>query len=178
MKIVDAEFGGVHEVFMEPNTDERGFFSRLFCRNSFVAAGLNGDWPQINVSMTLKRGALRGLHFQQKPSEEIKLVTCLTGAVFDVVVDVRPESSTFGHWRAFELSEKRSLALYVPAGFAHGFQCLSDDCRLVYLMSRDFEPALSSGIRYNDEALGVTWPLPVSCISAKDAALSGLDSLR
>jgi len=178
VKVVDAEFGGVHEVLMELNTDERGFFSRLFCRNSFIAAGLNGDWPQINVSMTLKRGTLRGLHFQKKPAEEIKLVTCLTGTVFDVVVDVRPDSATFGHWRSFELSEKRRLALYVPAGFAHGFQCLSDDCRLVYLMSRDFEPALSGGIRYDDHALGITWPLPVSCISAKDATLPDLHSLR
>ena len=178
MKIVDAEFGGVHEVLMEQNTDDRGFFSRLFCRDSFVAAGLNADWPQINVSMTLKRGTLRGLHFQKKPSEEIKLVTCLAGVIFDVVVDVRPESSTFGQWRSFELSEKRSLALYVPAGFAHGFQCLSDDCRVVYLMSRDFQPTLSGGIRYDDAALCIDWPLPVGSISAKDAALAGLDSLR
>lgn len=171
MKIVDAGFGGVHLVHLQPRHDGRGSFTRSFCRKTFLQAGLEADWPQINLSHTRQRASVRGLHFQASPGEEIKLVTCVTGAVFDVVLDVRPRSATFGQWRAYELSEQNSTSLYIPAGFAHGFQCLTDDCRMSYLMSRDFEPALARGVRHNDPSLAIPWPLPVTCISPKDAVL-------
>ncbi|MBU3666397.1 MAG: dTDP-4-dehydrorhamnose 3,5-epimerase [Chthoniobacterales bacterium] len=178
MKIVDVGFGGVHQVFLSPAKDDRGSFSRIFCREMFSEAGLNSDWPQINVSHTLQRGALRGLHFQEHPSDEAKLISCLTGSVFDVVVDVRRSSPLFGKWRSFELSEANGMSLYVPAGFAHGFQCLSDNCRLLYLMSANYEPTLARGVRYDDAELGIIWPLSVSCISPKDSALPGLGAVK
>jgi len=136
------------------------------------------EWPQVNFSHTLQSGAVRGLHFQSAPSAEIKLITCLTGAVFDVLVDVRPSSSTFGKWRAFELSGRNTVGLYVPAGFAHGFQCLSDDCRLVYMMSCNYRAESAKGVHYNDPDLSVSWPLPVSCVSPKDEALPLLQALK
>lgn len=171
MRIEDADFGGVQIIHLEPCIDDRGSFTRLFCQKTFLQAGLNANWPQINCSFTRRRGSVRGLHFQEAPAEEIKLVTCVSGAVFDVVLDVRPQSATFGQWRAYELSEQNSTCLFIPAGFAHGFQCLSDDCRMSYLMSCEFHPTLARGVRYNDPSLAILWPLSVTCISDKDAAL-------
>ena len=171
MRIEDAGFGGVQLIHLEPHNDDRGIFTRLFCQKTFLQAGLNANWPQINGSFTRRRGSVRGLHFQVAPAEEIKLVTCVSGAVFDVVLDVRPQSATFGQWRAYELSEQNSTCIYIPEGFAHGFQCLRDDCRMCYLMSCEFHPELARGVRYNDPSLAIPWPLAVTCISDKDAAL-------
>lgn len=178
MKIVDAGFGGVQLVQLDPRQDDRGSFTRSFCRKTFVKAGLNTEWPQINISRTCQRGSVRGLHFQKSPEEEIKLVTCVTGVVFDVVVDVRPRSTTFGQWRSYTLSELNSISLYIPAGFAHGFQCLTDECRMSYLMSCDFDPTLATGVRHNDPSLAISWPLPVTCISPKDAVLPFIESTK
>ena len=171
MTITDVGFCGVRKIQLDPACDQRGSFTRFFCRKTFLDAGLNADWPQVNFSCTLRTGAVRGLHFQSEPAAEVKLITCLTGAVFDVLVDVCPSSRTFGQWRAFELSEENAVALYVPTGIAHGFQCLTDDCRMSYLMSCNFNPTLARGVRYNDPALPIPWPLPVTCISPKDEAL-------
>ncbi len=178
MRIEDVGFGGVRLVHLDPRRDDRGSFTRLFCRTTFMKSGLNMDWPQFNLSHTQDCGAVRGLHFQIPPSEEIKFVTCITGIVFDVVLDVRRDSSTFGQWRSFELSERNNVALYIPTGLAHGFQCLAGDCRMAYLMSCDFNPSAARGVRFNDPALGIPWPLPVSQVSPKDAELPSLADFR
>ena len=168
MRTNDTSFGGVHLVHHEIKSDMRGNFRRIFCRKFFQELGLNCNWPQINTSHTLKRGTLRGLHFQKSPSGEAKLVTCLTGEIYDVVVDIRVGSVSFGQWRVFKLHEQGGNSLYIPQGFAHGFQSLTDDCRVSYMMSSDYDSALSSGIRYNDPKLSIPWPLQVTCISSID----------
>jgi dTDP-4-dehydrorhamnose 3,5-epimerase len=178
MKITDVGFGGVQKIQLDPVHDMRGSFVRYFCRQTLLNAGLNVDWPQINFSHTFQSGAIRGLHFQSSPPEEIKLITCLSGAVFDVLVDIRPASSTFGKWRAFDLSERNAVALYVPAGFAHGFQCISGDCKLIYMMSCDYQAESAKGVHYNDPDLSISWPLPVTCVSPKDKALPPLQAVR
>ncbi len=124
----------------EPHADERGFLARTFCGREFAAHGLNTQWPQHNHTLTRGLGSVRGLHWQADPKPEIKLVRCIAGRVWDVVLDVRPTSPTFGRWTALELSAENRLALYIPAGFAHGFQCLTQECELLYLMSEFYEP--------------------------------------
>ena len=171
MNITDVGFAGVRMIQLDPARDERGSFVRFFCRRTFQDAGLNIEWPQTNFSHTFQRGALRGLHFQSEPAAETKLITCLSGVVYDVLVDISPSSSTFGQWRAYELSEESGVALYVPTGIAHGFQCLTNDCRMAYMMSCSYEPALARGVCYNDPGLAIHWPLPVACVSLKDATL-------
>lgn len=178
MTITDVGFAGVRKIQLDPARDERGSFMRFFCRRTFEDAGLNVDWPQTNFSHTLQRGAVRGLHFQSEPAAETKLITCLSGAVFDVLVDVSPSSPTFGQWRAYELSEANCLALYVPVGIAHGFQCLANDCRMAYMMSCSYRAEAARGVHHRDPDLSISWPLPVSCISAKDDALPRLQAIK
>lgn len=178
MIITDVGFAGVRKIQLDPARDERGSFVRFFCRQTFQNAGLNLEWPQANFSHTMQRGAVRGLHFQSEPAAETKLITCLSGAVFDVLVDISPFSSTFGQWRAYELSETNALALYVPTGIAHGFQCLTDDCRMAYMMSCDYHAEAARGVHYNDPDISIPWPLPVSCVSNKDDALPRLQVFK
>jgi dTDP-4-dehydrorhamnose 3,5-epimerase len=177
MIIANAGLDGLYKVQLEPKADERGTFERVFCRATFLGAGLNIEWPQMNVSRTLRRGALRGLHFQAPPGEEIKLVTCLSGTVFDVVVDLRHASPTYGQWRSFDLSEQNATALYIPAGFAHGFQCVTEECRMLYLMSCEYDQSLARGLHWADPRLAIPWPRPVSCISPADSAWPALADL-
>jgi dTDP-4-dehydrorhamnose 3,5-epimerase len=155
-------------VRLEPVPDARGFFARTFCVDEFRAHGLETQFPQHSMSYSKREGTLRGMHFQTEPHAETKLVRCLNGAIWDVIIDLRPQSSTFRQWRGFELSEDNDLQLYIPKGFAHGFQTLRDDTRVSYLISEFYTPAAARGVRYNDPAFSVTWPLPVAEISEKD----------
>ena len=161
----------------ELREDVRGFLARTYCENEFAAHQLNTYWPQCNLTLTRKRGMLRGLHFQADPKPEIKLIRCSAGAVFDVVVDVRRESATFGHWEAFELTAQNRRLLYVPGGFAHGFQCLTDDCELFYQMSEFYVPDLARGLRWNDPQVGIRWPISEAKLSERDQTLPSLSSL-
>jgi len=177
MKFSPAKLEGVFLVQTEPRRDERGFLARTFCESEFAAHGLNTRWVQHNHTLTLQRGSVRGLHFQAEPLPEIKLVRCLAGRVWDVVVDVRPESPTRGNWESFELSSETQDAVYIPAGFAHGFQCLEDRCELFYLMSAAYEAPLARGLRWDDPDVAISWPLPIINLSPRDLTLPALKDL-
>lgn len=148
--------------------DERGFFARTFCQHEFEAQKLDPCIAQCNISFNGKAGTVRGMHFQAAPHEETKVVRCTMGAIHDVIIDLRPESTTFKQWIGVELSAQNRLMLYIPKGFAHGFQTLVDDTEVSYQMGTFYEPTAARGIRWNDPAFQIEWPLPVSLISEKD----------
>jgi len=148
--------------------DERGFFARSFCKEEFSNHGLKTDVAQSNISYNKLKGTLRGMHFQQQPKEEAKLVRCTRGKIFDVIIDLRPDSSTYCRWEGVELSKDSRRALYIPKGFAHGFLTLEDDSEVFYQMYEFFAPECASGVRWDDPAFGVSWPLANPIISAKD----------
>jgi dTDP-4-dehydrorhamnose 3,5-epimerase len=177
MKFSETTLSGVWLIDLELREDERGFFARTFCEKEFSERGLNTTWPQCNLTLTKKRGAVRGMHFQADPKPEIKLIRCAAGKIFDVVVDVRRDSPTFGKWEGFELSSKNRRSLYVPGGFAHGFQCLTDDCEVFYQMSEFYFAELARGLRWNDPAVGIRWPLPNEKLSERDLQLPLLGDL-
>lgn len=154
----------------EPAIDERGYFARTFCMREFAAAGLETTYVQQNVSQTKLAGTIRGMHFQRPPHGEIKVVRCLAGAIYDVLIDLRSESPTYKEWEAYELAAGDGRRLYVPVGFAHGFQTLAPNTEVDYLMSEYYSPTASDGIRYDDPSFNIAWPLPVAEISAKDRA--------
>ena len=153
---------------LEPREDERGFFARIWCRHELAAQGLDTEIAQENLSFNRYRGTVRGLHFQRPPHEETKIVRCTRGEIFDVIVDLRPQSPTYLRWQGFELTAENHKALYVPKGFAHGFQTLVDDAEIVYQISEFYAPNSAGGHRYDDAAFGVAWPLPVTMISERD----------
>jgi dTDP-4-dehydrorhamnose 3,5-epimerase len=155
-------------IAIEPVEDERGFFARTWCRQEFAAHGLETRLVQCNLSFNKVRGTLRGMHYQLSPSAETKLVRCIRGAIYDVAIDLRPESPTYRHWTAVTLSAENRLAFYIPQGFAHGFQSLTDEAEIFYQMSDVYAPDYARGIRWNDPAFAIDWPLPVTVISAKD----------
>lgn len=155
---------------LEPRGDERGYFARTFCVEEFERHGLLSQFVQQNASRSARRGTLRGLHYQMQPYGEAKLVRCTQGAIVDVIVDLREDSSTYLQHEAFELTADNHRQLYVPPGFAHSFQTLSDDVEVSYLVSAPYTPAAERGLRYNDERLSIDWPLAVTTISEKDAA--------
>ena len=159
---------GAWLVELEPHLDERGLFSRTFCAREYRQQGLVDNFVQCNTSWSARRGTLRGLHYQLPPSSETKLVRCTAGSVWDVIVDLRPESPTFLIHFGVELSAANRAALYVPEMFAHGFQTTTDDAEVFYQMSAFHAPELASGLRYDDPGLGISWPLPVASISDKD----------
>jgi dTDP-4-dehydrorhamnose 3,5-epimerase len=165
-----TELQGAWLVDPVPARDERGSFSRLFCAREFADRGLETQFVQHSVSRSHSRGTLRGLHFQQEPHAEIKLVCCQKGAICDVIVDLRPDSPTFRRWQAFELNAENRRLLYVPKGFAHGFQTLRDDVEVLYMISAFYTPEAASGIRYDDPAFAITWPLPPAAMSERDRA--------
>ena len=166
---------GAYIIDPEPFRDERGSFERYYCRREFLQIGHDKDWVQLNHSVTDHKGTIRGMHFQVKPFSEIKLVKCIKGKVFDVIVDLRKESQTFLQWYGVELSEENHRMIYIPEGFAHGFQTLDGDCHLVYHHSEYYMPGSESGLRYNDPRLKIEWPLPVSVISERDKAHQVID---
>lgn len=163
---------------VKPNifNDERGSFARTMCRSEFEQHGLNGDFVQQNTAVSNKVGAVRGMHFQLAPYTEAKFVRCIRGAVLDVIVDLRRGSPSFLRHAAFELSAENHHMLYVPEGFAHSYQTLTDDCEMTYLVTAPYTPSAEGGVRFNDPRLGIDWPLPVSSISIKDAAWPLLDT--
>lgn len=168
-EIESTALGGLGVVRRTSIEDERGFLSRVFCADELRAAGWVWPISQINHALTKEAGAVRGMHFQYPPKAEAKLVSCLRGAVWDVAVDLRKESSTFLRWHAEELSAANRRALLIPPGFAHGFQALEPDCELLYLHSEAYDPVLEGALNPRDPALGITWPREISVISDKDA---------
>jgi dTDP-4-dehydrorhamnose 3,5-epimerase len=171
MKFLPTSLPGVFVVELELHEDDRGFLARTYCEKEFHDHGLNTHWPQCNLTLTNKRGMLRGLHYQADPKPEIKLIRCAVGAIFDVLADVRPASPTFGRWEAFELTGANHRTLYVPGGIAHGFQCLTDHCEVFYQMSELYYPDLARGVRWNDPQLGIRWPIANPQLSARDQQL-------
>jgi dTDP-4-dehydrorhamnose 3,5-epimerase len=155
-------------VILEPGYDNRGFFARSFSAEEFGCRGLETNFPQHSVSYSARAGTLRGMHYQLEPASEVKLVRCTRGAVHDVIVDIRPQSSTCGKWQAFTLSAENRNQLYIPKGFAHGFQTLNDDVEMSYLISAPYQPKLARGFRYDDPAFAICWPLSVTAISEND----------
>jgi dTDP-4-dehydrorhamnose 3,5-epimerase len=162
---------------LELRSDDRGFLARAYCEKEFAELGLNTHWPQCNITFTRNRGMLRGMHFQANPKPEIKLIRCAAGAVFDVVVDVRNDSATRGRWESFELTGDNHRLLYVPAGFAHGLQCLTDNCQMFYQMSEFYYSDLARGVRWDDPDIGIRWPIMDAIVSDRDRALPGLAEL-
>ncbi|NVD39571.1 dTDP-4-dehydrorhamnose 3,5-epimerase [Ensifer sp. HO-A22] len=150
--------------------DERGFFSRFFCREELADFGHDGTIAQINHTMTQLKGTIRGLHFQRAPHDETKFVSCLAGAVFDVAVDLRPGSPTYLKWHGEVLSAENGRSMMIPGGFAHGFQTLSEDCELIYLHDKPHAPAAEGGLNPLDPKLAIGWPLTVAQMSARDEA--------
>jgi len=178
MKFLRTTLDGLWLVELELREDERGFLARTYCEREFAAHGLNTRWPQCNLTLTRERGMVRGMHFQADPKPEIKLIRCATGAIFDVLVDVRRDSPTFGRWEGFELTAQNRRSLYVPGGFAHGFQCLTNDCEVFYQMSEFYVPELARGLRFDDPQVGVRWPLSHPLLSERDRSLPLLADLK
>jgi dTDP-4-dehydrorhamnose 3,5-epimerase len=166
---------GVFALALELVHDNRGFFARTYSRAELAGQGIDFDVVQASVSFNEGRGTLRGLHLQRPPHEEAKLVRCLAGSVHDVVVDLRAGSTTQFRWLAVELSAARRTALYIPSGFAHGFVTLEDACELEYLISAAYEPSAAAGVRWDDPALGIEWPLEPQVVSERDEAFPDLD---
>ena len=165
MKFEGATIPGVWIIDLERREDDRGFFARTFCEREFAQQGLLTRFVQCNMSYNAKRGTLRGMHFQREPKPEVKLVRCVRGSVYDVVIDLRSRK-----WVGVELSADSGRALYIPAGIAHGFQTLEDDTELYYHMGEFYDASLSDGVRWNDPAFGIHWPIPNPILSEKDAA--------
>lgn len=161
---------GATVVELDLKQDERGFFARTFCREEFQAVGLEPLVEQCNLSFNHRAGTLRGMHYQVAPATEAKLVRCTAGAIVDQIVDMRPESDTYLRSFAIELTAANRAALYVPPMFAHGYQALTDGAEVSYQVSEAYTPGTERGLRHDDPALGLTWPLPVSVLSAKDGA--------
>ena len=168
MRFIETELPGAFVIEGDPIGDERGEFVRIFCAEEFKDHGLNPHVAQCSVSVNRARGTLRGMHFQLGPQSECKLVRCLRGAIYDVIVDLRPDSPTYTRWTAVELAYGSHRLIYVPEGMAHGFQTLQDDTEVAYQMSRAFSPAHYRGVRYNDPAFAICWPAPVICVSERD----------
>ena len=168
MQFLATRLEGAYRIEPNPVSDERGRFERSFCTREFEAAGLHTGFVQHSQSWSSARGTLRGMHFQRAPHGEIKLVRCLRGRIWDVILDLRRASPTFRLWQGFELSEDNRHQLYVPEGFAHGFQTLTDDVEVGYMISTHYAADYASGVRHDDPAFGIDWPLPVTAISERD----------
>lgn len=177
MKFHPTIFEDVWLIELSPHVTPLGYLARSYCEETFRARGLQSEWPQCNEALTPSRGSLRGMHWQAEPHAETKLVRCLHGAVFDVVVDVRPRSPTFGQHQSFELSADNLLQLYIPCGFAHGYQTLTDHCVLHYQMGAPFNADTARGFRWSDPEVGIRWPLPAGLVSDRDKNLPLLRSL-
>jgi dTDP-4-dehydrorhamnose 3,5-epimerase len=175
LKFLPTPLTGAYLIELELLEDERGFFARSFCQSEFRAHGLDPVVAQCNVSFNRKRGTLRGLHYQAEPHVEAKLVRCTRGAVWDVIVDLRKGSLTVRQWHAAELTADNRRALYIPAGFAHGFQTLADDTEVLYQMSEFYHPESARGILWDDPALQINWPLSNPTVSERDRSYPPLN---
>lgn len=170
VKFTPAGIDGAFEIDLERRTDDRGFFARAWCEGEFAQHGLSTHIAQVNVGTSTKTGTLRGMHYQLAPHAEAKLVRCGRGAVYDVAVDLRPESATFRRWHGCELSAGNGRMLYVPEGCAHGYLTLADDTELTYFASVPYAPGAARGVRHDDPAFAIRWPGPVKVISPADAS--------
>ena len=175
MKFIETQLKGVYIIDLQPVSDNRGWFARTFCKKEFSEIGHTKEWVQLNHSFTNEKGTIRGMHYQIPPHSEIKMVRCIAGAVLDIVVDLRKGSNTFAKWVSVELNSNNKRMIYVPEGFAHGFQTLSDNCELIYHHSAYYEPASEGGIRYNDPLVDIQWPLAVTDVSDRDLSHSLLN---
>jgi dTDP-4-dehydrorhamnose 3,5-epimerase len=175
MKIHRTPLDGLILIETAPIRDERGQFVRVFCETACAELRPNLHWTQINVSRTSHKGSVRGMHFQYPPAAEAKLIRCIQGRVFDVAVDLRAGSPTFLHWHGVELSADGPIQFFIPEGFAHGFQTLTDDAQLLYLHTAAWNRQYEGALRHDDPALSIAWPLPVTQVSAKDLSTSLLD---
>ncbi len=168
MKFVPTPLHGAFTIELEKRGDDRGFFARFFCQQEFAEAGLPMAVVQINNSLTAKAGTLRGMHYQLPPAAEIKVVRCIKGALFDAIIDLRPDSPTHGRWYGTELTAENRRMLVIPRGFAHGFLTLADDTEALYLVSATYAPDQERGVRFDDPRFGVQWPRPPVEMSPKD----------
>lgn len=172
----ETPLSGAYTIELEKRGDDRGFFARFFCRDEFAAEGLETNFVQINNSLTAKKGTLRGMHYQLPPAAEVKVVRCVQGALWDVILDLRAGSPTFGKWFGAELSAENRTMMYVPRGFAHAFVTLTDDAEALYLVSEFYAPDQERGVRFNDPAHGIEWPIEPTEISEKDRNWPDLDA--
>jgi dTDP-4-dehydrorhamnose 3,5-epimerase len=170
LNFTETPLAGAYVIDATPITDTRGCFARTYCTKEFAEHGLVTHWVQCNTSYNARTGTLRGLHFQRAPHQEVKLVRCTRGSVFDVAVDIRAGSATYGQWHGVELSAENRRSFYIPAGFAHGYQALVDDSEVFYQVSAFYHPQSEGGLRWNDPAFNIAWPL------ADQVSLSPKDS--
>ena len=168
MKFLKTALHGAYIIELEASEDERGYFARTFCRREFADHGLNYEVAQCSISYNARRGTLRGMHYQVEPHREGKLVHCVGGSLYDVIVDLRPESDTYCRWIGVELSPLKRRLIYVPEGFAHGFQTLEDNTTVYYQISEFYAPQSARGVRWDDPAFGIKWPLSNPIFSEKD----------
>jgi len=168
MKFIETNLNDAYVIEIEPHKDERGFFSRFWCRQEFESQGLDTKLVQCNISFSERIGTLRGMHYQIAPFEETKLIRCTMGAISDVIIDLRSKSSTFKKWFSIELNSENHLGLFVPKGFAHGFQTLKDNTEVFYMMGEFYHPECERGIRWDDPMFKIEWPIETKIISSKD----------
>ena len=168
MQFKETKLSGAYIIDLDTLEDERGFFARAFCQKEFEENGLRSNIAQCNLSFNHKKGTLRGMHYQVKPYEEVKMVRCTQGKILDVIIDLRKDSATYKKWVGVELSAANNSMLYVPEGFAHGYQTLEDNSVVYYQVTEFYQPGSERGIRWNDPAFNIDWPLEISVISDKD----------
>lgn len=176
MKFEETILKGAYIVHLEPVTDPRGWFARTFCKEDFLKIGHKKEWLQLNHSVTNKKGTIRGMHYQLAPHCEIKMVRCIAGSIYDVIVDLRKNSPTFLNWFGTELSAANKKMLYIPEGFAHGFQTLEDNCELIYHHTATYTPSAEAGIKFSEEKIEIKWPLTVTEISERDLSHQNLSN--
>jgi dTDP-4-dehydrorhamnose 3,5-epimerase len=169
MKFKETRLAGVFVIELERHRDSRGFFARSFCSEEFAAHGLPRSFVQCSISYNRRRGTIRGLHYQASPRAEGKLVRVTHGSIFDIILDLRPSSQTYCEWMSVELSDDNRRAVYIPPGFAHGFQTLTDTVELFYQMTEHYDPAAARGVRWNDPTFAITWPIDSPTLSERDA---------
>jgi dTDP-4-dehydrorhamnose 3,5-epimerase len=170
MKFLSVPLPGAYVMEIEPVRDERGFFARTWCAQELKAHGLNSNLAQCSISFNKRRGTLRGMHYQEQPFAEAKLIRCSSGEIYDVVVDLRRASPTYCKWFAIELTAANGKMLYVPEGVAHGFQTLTDGAEVSYQISETYRPEFARGVRWNDSSFGIEWPIRDSIVSERDRA--------
>jgi dTDP-4-dehydrorhamnose 3,5-epimerase len=175
MKFTETPLAGAFIVDIDPSSDERGFFARTFCAGEFAEYGLSAAALQCSVSYNVDKGTLRGMHYQAPPHEEDKLIRCTAGAIFDVIVDIRRNSASYGRWFGAELTAANHRALLAPKGFAHGFLTLADESEVLYMIGARYAPGFARGFLWDDPKVGIAWPMKPVVISARDAAYRPLD---
>jgi dTDP-4-dehydrorhamnose 3,5-epimerase len=168
LNFTELPLKGAYTIDLDKREDDRGFFARYWCKNEFAKFGLDTNIVQINNSLSKTKGTIRGLHFQRPPKAETKIIRCFKGSIWDVIIDIRLDSPTYGEWYGYELNEENRTMMYVPKGFAHGFQTLVDDVELLYLHSEFYSKNNEAGLFYNDEDIAIDWPLSVTEITSRD----------